>query len=353
MLPNGQEEQIIGKEVGKEENVNCNDEKMTKIEQKPQVVSIKNMVYVDVIIPVHNASNTIEEAVSSAMNQVLPPSFLEKEKMKFSRMDVAVCCYDDGSKDNSFDILKRLEEKYNDAHVIGQKLNEECTIVSRLLIDSAKNKDNKKTVGQSRGAGYARNRAASLRKKDNIDKDNHYFLCLLDSDDVMHPTRIVEQVTYMLSLDQNDCDRTLLGCKFVREPEDSTWHYTQWANGLSDERLHLEQFREITILQPTWMMSRKRFEELGGYIEAPPPQNNDVENGAGCQHGYQQQQQQPTTAYKLVHPQYDTNETLRLAEDLRLFYAHLQSNGRLKLLRTATNVPLVTYRHTPNMTQSS
>mmetsp|Transcript_10395 Transcript_10395/g.15409 ORF Transcript_10395/g.15409 Transcript_10395/m.15409 type:complete len:167 (+) Transcript_10395:118-618(+) len=165
MLPNGQEEQIIGKEVGKEENVNCNDEKMTKIEQKPQVVSIKNMVYVDVIIPVHNASNTIEEAVSSAMNQVLPPSFLEKEKMKFSRMDVAVCCYDDGSKDNSFDILKRLEEKYNDAHVIGQKLNEECTIVSRLLIDSAKNKDNKKTVGQSRGAGYARNRAASLRKK--------------------------------------------------------------------------------------------------------------------------------------------------------------------------------------------
>ena len=43
--------------------------------------------------------------------------------------------------------------------------------------------------------------------------------------------------------------------------------------------------------------------------------------------------------------------TLRLAEDSRLFYAHLYAGGKLHLHRTP--IPLVTYRHRSGMSQSS
>ncbi len=55
--------------------------------------------------------------------------------------------------------------------------------------------------------------------------------------------------------------------------------------------------------------------------------------------------------FRLVHDTYDTPQTLRLAEDLRFFHAHLHSHGLLKVHHT--NTPLVTYRHQPGITQSS
>ena len=103
------------------------------------------------------------------------------------------------------------------------------------------------------GAGFARNRAIELRGdtlKEDPDNNTNRFLCLLDSDDTMHRHRVAEQTHYMLfKLDPDLRYRTLLGCNFVRDPPDSQWHYSSWANSLSDERLMLEQFREVTILQ--------------------------------------------------------------------------------------------------------
>lgn len=49
-----------------------------------------------------------------------------------------------------------------------------------------------------------------------------------------------------------------------------------------------------------------------------------------------------------MHPS-ETQQTLRVAEDLRFFYAHLWKNGRLQLLRE----PLLTYRHRAGVSQSS
>jgi hypothetical protein len=49
------------------------------------------------------------------------------------------------------------------------------------------------------------------------------------------------------------------------------------------------------------------------------------------------------TYYRLIHPEHDDKESLRLAEDLRFFHAHLQAKGILRLIRTES--PLVTYRH--------
>ena len=287
---------------------------------------------VDVIIPVHNSSKTIDQAVRSAMNQVIPPHL--QEKLNLYSILVTVCCYDDMSADNSWEILQGLQEEYTHP-----RIQSKCGISSKLLLE-------KSSEGIARGAGFARNRAVALQTQ-SIDDASLHFLCLLDSDDTMHPHRVAEQVGYMLSLTRVDRERTLLGCNFDRDPQDSTWHYSQWANSLEDDRLVLERFREVTILQPTWFLCRKRFLELGGYVEGlgPPsissstttPTSSETDMTAFCL-------QEKKAANRLVHPIHDTRETLLLAEDLRFFHDHLDSDGIVRLHRT-TN-PLVTYRHT-------
>lgn len=168
----------------------------------------------------------------------------------------------------------------------------------------------------------------------------------------MHHTRVAEQVGYLLEMDPIERQRTLLGCTFQRDPPNSTWHYTNWANSLSDERLHLERFREVTLLQPTWMLSYIRFRELGGYIEAPLPASDesDETNASGCIGvchseliAAHTEKMKVNHKLCLIHPEFDSATSLRLAEDLRFFQAHLYDLGILRLLRTDT--ALVTYRH--------
>lgn len=289
--------------------------------------------YVDVIIPVHNASQTIVETVNSAVNQTVPQHLVSTCPRV---VDVAVCCYDDGSTDDSWRLLCQLKEGF------AAKRNEHHQIQTKLLISNSKD-------GVARGAGYARNRAASLRSSmegapNNKNDDGPYFLCLLDSDDIMHETRVAEQVCAMLALPKKEYERTIMGCTFGRDPPDSTWHYAQWANGLTDERLMLERYREVTVLQPTWIMPKSRFQSLGGYVEAPHVNQVDDDwslDESSREHGI----------FRVVHETYDTPQSLRLAEDLRLFHTHLASNGLLRLHRTKQ--PLVTYRHRAGMSQSS
>ncbi len=104
------------------------------------------------------------------------------------------------------------------------------------------------------------------------------------------------------------------------------------------------------MLQPTWMLTRKRFEDLGRYIEVSEmnnPHRNELSDDKN---------KKSATAYRLIHPEFDTMQSLRLAEDLRLFHAHLiggepHLKGILKLIRT--NPPLLTYRHRAGQSQSS
>ena len=281
------------------------------------LASKKPSIHVDVIIPVHNASETIEEAVNSAMGQKVPVSLIDYfEKYEFT---IFVCCYDDGSSDDSYMKLRQLKEKFSSQP-------ETENISSTLLIKAS-------VDGVARGAGYARNKAIQLNdtKSTNHSKETHHFLCLLDSDDTMHCHRVAEQASYMLNrLDEDMRDRTLLGCNFIRDPPDSQWHYSEWANSLSDERLVLEQFREVTILQPTWFLCKKRWFDLGGYIEAPT-------DGTAADLVVKEKRN------RLIHTQYDNQESLRLAEDLRFFHEHIWSNGVLRIHRTKD--PLVMYRH--------
>jgi len=348
------------KRLCKPNNDTISTEKMSRRE--------KEQVLVDVIIPVHDASETIKETVESALSQIIPEHL--RDALAPYQVDVAVCCHDDASKDNSLAILQQLQQELrkqkSHLHTSNKSQNKLCNS-PHFFIGKSENEI-------SRGAGYARNQAVALRTKSNsLSSQTFHFLCLLDSDDIMKPNRIAEQLFYFISIPkQEDRDRILLGTTFVRDPPDSTWHYSSWANQLTDERLFLEKFREVTILQPTWMMTKSRFQMLGGYIEAPLSATlSDTDANISTKHN------QP---YKLIHPIHDTPQTLRLAEDLRLFHAHLSftsqieisssnssddqahsnnymiqseeyKGGLVRLLRTSN--PLLVYRHRKGMSQSA
>lgn len=379
---------------------------------------VKNTVVVDVIIPVHNAARHLREAIASAMEQIwiLPINDTTGSRITStttattdkdidliksttggtaSGIWINVCCYNDASTDDSWSILQELMEQYQVHHNYNKESdkNEETittTDIFEIPIQSYLHIATSPPNTQPRGAGYARNRAIEMMKQSysqccsnmnttttttttNTNKASslcgcyncctHHLLCWLDSDDIMYPTRVYYQVTTILQ-QPNDGIDVLLGTNFLRSPHDATVHYTYWANHLSDERIWLEQFRECTIIQPTWMMHRCRFEEIGGYLEAPPSphptstgtgtSNNSV-NDFSVSEWLQQQQQKmlvssssssntnihgTTTLWRLVHESYETVQTLRLAEDLRFYHEHLQ-NGRLCLCRQN----LVLYRH--------
>lgn len=320
------------------------------------------LVKVDVIIAVHNAEETVEETVKSALHQEIPAHLLLDDSIKKCRditslsdvkFDVAVCCYNDASSDRSLEILHALKKEHDNSksssHHEGSKL-----ISTTLLIGTAPE------GSSSRGAGYARNQAVKLRDLNDISttdgrsdssKNIFHFLCILDSDDIMYQTRIAEQTSAMLSLGYQDGSKALMGCQFDRIPNDSTWHYATWANSLSDERVVLEKFRECTLLQPTWFLSKSWFDSLGGWLEAPTTNEemNKLKNTNSSPY------------YRLIHKSEIIeaagskvmSPTLRLAEDTRLFYAHIRAGGTLHLHRTATSTPLVTYRHRSGMSQSS
>ena len=337
----------------------------------------RGTIHVDIIVPVHNSEDTVEETVQSALQQTCP----EHIGLLVDRtVDLVVCCYDDGSTDCSWEKLVELQKKREDP-AYGKKVPKNWSV--SLLI-------RKSSDGIARGAGYARNRCAEMRKQQQqqepqqrIQHDEQTkaqspsppptttttigsvtpvvdeYICLLDSDDVMHPTRIAEQLGMLLSLNLNDRHRTIVGCRFGRDPPDSTWHYASWANSLSDERLLLEQFREVTVLQPTWMMSRAWFDRLGGYIEAPHPNNPKktdevIPNNGDTSALHQSLVSLSTTEtdlvpFQLIHPAIDNEQSLRLAEDLRFFHAHLRADGRLRLHPST----LLTYRHRAGQSQSS
>lgn len=355
---------------------------------------MRKTVHVDVIIPVHNASETIEETVQSVFRQSIPeewgnyPNWIDPKDSKKTSLSVLdsykrhslndeietiyinICCYDDGSTDDSWNILKRLQKTHEQKRSQTNHYYTNDTqnkFIIHMMIASNES-------GIAQGAGSARNRAVALHKRLQVKEEvsssssHQRYLCFIDSDDIMHEHRVAHQLAVMLAMPIEEQNATLLGCTFDRIPQDSTWHYTKWANSLSDDRLSLERYREVTVIQPTWFMTRSRFEMLGGYIESSQGvQSYSSSDNIGV--------------YKLIHSEYETIQTLRLAEDLRFFHAHLSfpycnpssnhepictihgsnkriqavssssPSGTIKLVRTSP--PLMTYRHREGQSQSS
>jgi len=59
----------------------------------------------------------------------------------------------------------------------------------------------------------------------------------------------------------------LIGSNFIRDPPGSTERYQKWCNELDQKHLYLHQFRECTMIQPTWFLKRSTFEKIGKYDE--------------------------------------------------------------------------------------
>lgn len=140
----------------------------------------------------------------------------------------------------------------------------------------------------NRGAGAARNSAIAAASND--------WLCSLDADDVCFPHRVRLLVEAAAALPR----LALLGSQFERIPAAATPRYAAWANGLSAERLLLERFREVTLIQPTWFFHRDVWVAAGKYDE-------DDEQ----------------------------------CDDLRFFHRHLARGGQL----FRVDCPLVKWRH--------
>jgi hypothetical protein len=125
-------------------------------------------------------------------------------------------------------------------------------------------------------------------------------------------------------------------------------------------------FRELTLIQPTWMMCRERFElDLGGYLEAPPPVPqsvgaSDLRTGGAsvdtctdetaesipfssddwvrqCRPAEFGVESSLKPRWRLVHNAFDNATTLRIAKDMRLFHEHLVQSGRLQRVHVTNN----------------
>lgn len=101
------------------------------------------MVKVSIIMPVYNASELLEESIESAMKQTLK--------------DIEIVCVDDGSTDNSVEVLKDLSKKYDCIKIFTQ---------------------------ENEGSGSARNHG--------LDEATGEYIAFLDADDIFVDSNALE-----------------------------------------------------------------------------------------------------------------------------------------------------------------
>ena len=75
---------------------------------------VNNMVKVSVVLPVYNVEDYLRDCLDSIVNQTLK--------------DIEIICINDGSPDNSLEILREYEKKDNRITVIDQEM-----VVMQLL----------------------------------------------------------------------------------------------------------------------------------------------------------------------------------------------------------------------------
>lgn len=178
---------------------------------------------VSVIIPVRNCENYLDACLSSIYEQDFTGS-------------VEVSVFDDSSTDNSLKIIHDWKAKLEQRGI--------------SLVD-IEGRDSR-----PRGPGFGRNRA--------VEQSSGSFLCFMDADDIMHPSRIAKQFK-VASLNPN----AVVGSRFIRHPDGSTKRFTKWANTLNCRQLYLQAYTSNgpTVIMPTWFCSRKVFEAVGGFDE--------------------------------------------------------------------------------------
>lgn len=189
---------------------------------------------VSVICPVYNAARWIDETLASVCAQTYAGP-------------IEVSIFDDGSSDGSADFIRRWMECF-------KRIGIKCVANGSRWPESVYFvKEN----ALNRGIGFCRNRC--------IEQSTGQILCFLDADDVMMPKRMELQVPLAM-----ENPTAIIGGCWRRYPSGSTEHYEAWANMMTRNELHFEQFRECTVVIPTWCMSRAIADAVGGFVESPP-----------------------------------------------------------------------------------
>lgn len=233
------------------------------------VSSSSQSALVSVIMPVHNANEFLDEALLSVQRQTYRP--------------LELVAFDDCSSDASLFQL----ESWRDAFA-----------ASGILYVIAVSQE-----GSPRGPGFARNEAIALSRGS--------YLCLLDSDDYMDSDRVNEQ----LSLAVEKGRSFLIGSNFNRFPDSSTPYYTSWLNSMTDADLINQQYRECTIICPSWFMHRSVYDNVA-----------KIRSVCGK---------------RAFAESWDNSSVQRIPEDTIFFMDHLQLGGSLSKVAR----PLVTYRY--------
>lgn len=229
---------------------------------------------VSLIVPCHNVSIYLEQSLHSIEAQSYRP--------------LEVVIFNDCSIDNTKEIIFEwiVKNKNNDFIIIYGENNDPSLS----------------------SCAFARNSAIIISSGE--------LLAHLDADDYMTSNRIEKQVDLYLKRKVNDC---IIGCNFDRIPLDSTQYYTNWLNYLNEDDLMKQQFRECSIIAPSWMYTRQVYEKIALLKDNK-------------------------RAFAESYPGMNT-----IPEDLIFFLDHLESGGKIFKVE---GDPLITYRYTINSTSS-
>ena len=173
------------------------------------------MPLVSILMPVYNAAATLPAALRSIVAQ----SFREWE----------LIAVNDGSTDASLEILDRAARKDRRIRVL--------TGAHAGLVESLRSADTLATAP---------------------------LLARMDADDVMHPRRLLLQVTRLDSPPHVDVLATRV--RSIGATGEGMRRYVEWQNGLlSHDNLVTNFFVESPIAHPSVLMRRDLFERAGGY----------------------------------------------------------------------------------------
>lgn len=167
------------------------------------------MPKVSVIMGVYNGAKRITNAVNSLLNQ------------SFSDFEIIIC--DDGSTDNTYDVVKKLTE-----------------IDNRIIL-----------IKNNRNQGLA----TSLNNCLNIASGD--FIARMDDDDISHPTRFEKQVDFL----NEHPEYALVGTSRNFYDDAGVWGRMV----VEGEPSKLDIFLGKSFAHPTVMMRKEALIDVGGY----------------------------------------------------------------------------------------
>lgn len=169
---------------------------------------------VSVVIPMYNAEDTIKSCIDSVFNQTF-------------KDDIEIIIVNDGSTDNSEDVVKSL-------------------------VDGSENKRTIKVISQINGG-------VSKARNVGINNATGDFIALLDSDDEWLPMKLERQAQII----KENPTIEFLGCSRNNEVLKIFWKKINTLHRASIKELLIKMYPQTS----TALFRRDLFEKLGGYNE--------------------------------------------------------------------------------------